>query len=645
MAKAPTGQPAETTAGPLAAGSTRADSLALVHGLNAARAIATILVLIAHAGIPYMSIPLRTTVWLVHDGSYHGSIDVLLCFVNAMAMPLFFLMAGMSAGTALGQGSPIDFLRRRLHRLGLPLLIGTFTLIPACYVLWGLGLLFSERAPMGQLYRFSFPSHMQSSRIGLFHLWFLEYLLLLSLLLCLIVIGLRWLQKRWPDQLSAIGAAVLNSIKQPWTLAAATAIVLMIDLDGAYRLHNSLIPDLMRCAHYFVFFVAGALLARLPNPTAVLRRYAGWNLGLAACLFAALVPWFLSHVAEPLAGNSRLVLALGQSLFVWLALFGGLGTCIRYGSRHPLVRYLSEASFWIYLIHVPVVALLQLLLWQVPGNVWLKFAAATTGTLALSLLSYEYCVRYSYLGELLNGGRKRLPNVAAWRKEYGWVATSATAILSAALFLWTQRDGIFGPHFETVVPGEVYRSHRLSADKLDETLRQHDIRTVINLTTARNRDRWLMEQRQIAEQHGVSVLTIGFEEHLIPSSYKLRELAIALRDAPKPVLLQGLRTPTLGGLGSAVAILLDEEGSCAAAREQFSWQHFQVEGYEHCLAAAPVRDYEAWLAATSIEHSPRKFLYWALRVHRSPEQMGREGDQATELQAKLGAPRFTERYR
>src|SRR5213075_2153573 len=113
--------------------------------LNAARAIATILVLVAHAGIPYMSLPVRTTLWLVHDGSHSIVIDVLLCLVNSLAMPLFFLMAGLSAGAGLASSSAADFVRRRVKRLGSPFLFGMLTFVPLCYVLWGLGLLFSER--------------------------------------------------------------------------------------------------------------------------------------------------------------------------------------------------------------------------------------------------------------------------------------------------------------------------------------------------------------------------------------------------------------------------------------------------------------------------------------------------------------------
>ena len=56
-------------------------------------------------------------------------------------------------------------------------------------------------------------------------------------------------------------------------------------------------------------------------------------------------------------------------------------------------------------------------------------------------------------------------------------------------------------------------------------------------------------------------------------------------------------------------------------------------------------DYDAWLTSTCNQHSPSTFLFWSASVHRSPEELHREADEATVLQARLGAPRYTERLR
>ncbi len=623
----------------------RADSLSVVHGLNAARAMATILVLFAHAGIPYMAIPLRTTLWLVHDASHSMVIDVLLSFVNCLAMPLFFLMAGMSAGAGLSSGTASEFIKRRVSRLGTPLLIGILTIVPVCYVLWGLGLLFSERVPMAQLYRVSLPPHIRATASGPFHLWFLEYLLVLSVVLCLAALGIRkW--REWKKLPPIAPATWLRWFGNPWTFAAVSAGLLCFDLDASYRLHNSFLPDVLRMTHYFVFFAAGALIAKLPNVAVMLKMNAIRNSCLAMILYVALLPLLMQHIAAPLTGWSHYVLAVGQSVFVWLALFGGIGLCIRSGwGKHNAYRYLSEASFWIYLIHVPVVAFLQLWLWHIEANVWLKLAAATVATLVISIASYEWCVRYSYLGELVNGGRKRLTGASAWRKEIGWVAVGGGLATWLGIFVATHLEGFVGPQLEAVVPGEIYRSHRLKPQQLQAAFEEHHFRTVISIARGTEKDRWFLEQRRIAGEHQATVVLTGFDEHQVPSSEAISQLAELIRSSPKPILFEGHKTPTLGGLGAAVALLVDEEGNPAAAKEQFSFEHFQLEGIEHCIVARPVRDYDTWLVSTNNQHSPSTFLFWASSVHRSPEELHREADEATLLQARLGAPRYTERLR
>jgi peptidoglycan/LPS O-acetylase OafA/YrhL len=71
------------------------------------------------------------------------------------------------------------------------------------------------------------------------------------------------------------------------------------------------------------------------------------------------------------------------------------------------VRYLSDSSYWLYLAHLPLVIGAQAALKDValPGLV--KFLIVTVGVTAILLLSYEYLVRYRWLGRLLNGPRER----------------------------------------------------------------------------------------------------------------------------------------------------------------------------------------------------------------------------------------------
>ncbi len=72
----------------------------------------------------------------------------------------------------------------------------------------------------------------------------------------------------------------------------------------------------------------------------------------------------------------------------------------------PAMRFVSDASYWIYLVHLPIVLLLQTIIvpWQV--NVWVKFSGTVLVTFVLCMATYVVFVRYTPVGWMLNGKRK-----------------------------------------------------------------------------------------------------------------------------------------------------------------------------------------------------------------------------------------------
>jgi len=66
-------------------------------------------------------------------------------------------------------------------------------------------------------------------------------------------------------------------------------------------------------------------------------------------------------------------------------------------------RYLSDASYWMYLIHVPIVWGLQawMLRWPLPWSIKYALILAISGVLLIA--SYHYLVRSTFLGKFLNG--------------------------------------------------------------------------------------------------------------------------------------------------------------------------------------------------------------------------------------------------
>jgi glucan biosynthesis protein C len=110
------------------------------------------------------------------------------------------------------------------------------------------------------------------------------------------------------------------------------------------------------------------------------------------------VRWLPLDLEASLTGSATWMSIASASLFGWLTLYGSLGVCghlARYGGR--AIRYLSDSSYWVYLAHFPVVGLVQADLFLVALPSPVKFLVALAVGLAWSLLTYEGCVRRTWM--------------------------------------------------------------------------------------------------------------------------------------------------------------------------------------------------------------------------------------------------------
>lgn len=71
------------------------------------------------------------------------------------------------------------------------------------------------------------------------------------------------------------------------------------------------------------------------------------------------------------------------------------------------IRYLSDSSYWLYLAHLPLCIAGQAVISHWPLPVWVKLPLLSVMLIAFLLLTYHFLVRYTWLGRLLNGPRKR----------------------------------------------------------------------------------------------------------------------------------------------------------------------------------------------------------------------------------------------
>jgi peptidoglycan/LPS O-acetylase OafA/YrhL len=185
------------------------------------------------------------------------------------------------------------------------------------------------------------------------------------------------------------------------------------------------IPQIL--VYYAIFFFFGAIYFDSDDRDATLGSRWYVTLPLALLIIFPLGfemttgawgfsnPWLGSKLYHPFA-------VFLQVAYVWLISFGLMGAFRRvYSAENRTMRYLSDSSYWLYLAHLPLILLVQAMVrtWELPLLV--KFTLVCAVTTAILLASYQLFVRYTPIGTLLNGPRRRP------KKESAQSAYAATA--------------------------------------------------------------------------------------------------------------------------------------------------------------------------------------------------------------------------
>jgi glucans biosynthesis protein C len=371
------------------------------------------LVIGLHAALGYLERDIPGVLWCVRDAPTLPAFDWFCWWSMGVSNPLYFTIAGFFAVSLYNSRGPQGFLINRARRVLVPFLVGVVTVLPACLVAWMYGWLVSGRCTWKEILRLRFRDPtIQAERLGSGHLWFLEYLILMlaSYAAC------RWLiDRRGTGRLPfrTLADRVLGSPWRPLLLAVPTTALLWLShrrlgIDAALDRHNSFLINPLKMLHNASFFVAGLGLYRLRHDLERLARPGPIYLALSVPVFAGRA-WLLGRDwTSPLRGPSSVAMAALGALFSWLIVFGAIGVAVRWVRRsRPALRYLADSSFWIYLVHMPILGLIQVDLYRVPGHALWKFPVVLAGTLAIGFASYQALVRHTAIGTGLHGRRER----------------------------------------------------------------------------------------------------------------------------------------------------------------------------------------------------------------------------------------------
>lgn len=389
-----------------------------LHGLDALRALALLLGVLLHASMSFL--PGAQHFWIGRDSDPSVLLGPVFFAIHLLRMPLFFFLAGLFACLSLERLGAAAFARDRWRRIALPLLALWFPIIMLIVGALTLGT-WATLAPGQSLPPAPKTPPLSLHYFPLAHLWFLYMLSAFYLAL----LPLALLARCAPGKrvLGALGdalTAMLGHRLAPLGLALVgllPALALQVHAlhapwyawFGVPTPDQSLLPALPAWVAFGLASAAGWCAANARAE--LLARWAahsGRHLLLALTGTAAALAWQgLTPQLKPAAADWQTFgYAWLYAASCWLWIAGLVGAAQRWLSDPmPLARYLADASYWVYLLHLPFVMLLQKALAPVALPWPVKLALVLTLTLAACLGSYHGLVRSTWLGAWLNGRR------------------------------------------------------------------------------------------------------------------------------------------------------------------------------------------------------------------------------------------------
>lgn len=381
--------------------------------LDAVRSFALLLGIVFHTALSYMPMYIG---WAVMDVSTSDVVPGFVLVSHSFRLALFFLIAGYFSHMTMHKNGIKPFIQSRLMRIGLPLLVGWFVLKPLLVSGWVMGAE-SMRGEVnimnGLVTGISSLAELPQGLLIGSHLWFLYYLLLISVG----VMVLRFLLCLHTPTKVYLTDLVDRIIE--WT-SRSSWMILIVALPTASALwfmqhwgvdtpDKSLVPDIPVFILYGGLFAFGWLLHR---NTSLIDSIANlsWSkilLCIASVAGAIYLSSFEANFGHPKYSFYKAAFMLSYAIMMWSLISLSIGLCKKWFSRpNRMVQYVSDASYWLYLVHLPIVIWLQIAFAELPFYWLFKLIAIFVITIGISLLIYDLLVRSTFIGAVLNGKRK-----------------------------------------------------------------------------------------------------------------------------------------------------------------------------------------------------------------------------------------------
>jgi len=326
--------------------------------------------------------------WHIKNATTNFGATIFVAFMSPWMMPLFFLIAGAGTYYALSNRGAGQFIRERTLRILIPLIFGMLVIVvPQAYY----QALFRGELTSGYnlfqiygLYLTTLPE------FNMFHLWFLMYLFVFSIVTVPIFVGGA------RNVVSRVAAA----FDRPWALVLLLVLPLaaadaFLSQDGFWG--SRMLSGGWSIVAYVQFFVFGYLIFANERIMIWIKKISWCALVAALVTAGILLAVFLDQLVDPSKwfGSPIYVAAQSvQAMNTWCFLLAILGLGSRFLNRsNSFMTYANEAVLPFYILHQTVIISIGYYVVPTGLPVIVKYPIVALSSFAAIMLIYEVLVR------------------------------------------------------------------------------------------------------------------------------------------------------------------------------------------------------------------------------------------------------------
>ncbi|WP_144476117.1 acyltransferase [Cytobacillus oceanisediminis] len=321
----------------------------------------------------------------------HTYVEFFSLLVGNWIMPIFFVLSGMSTYYALKRRDSTSFIKERLLRLGIPLLLGIFLLSPPqVYIERITNLQFN--GSFMQFYPHYFDGlYLEIGGNGNFaffghHLWYLLMLLLFSGITLPFFLKIR--QDAGRKEFS-----ILHYLLIPIPLSIAALTVNSIVNLGSWGI-----------IFYLLLYISGFYFFARESLRQFVRKTGVFAGGLSILFTAIYLYWVIFYGFPLKTGVSWAIFMIVRVLLVWNTLFFMLFLGDKYlDFTNRTLKYASEASMPFYILHQPIIIVIGYFIYSIDWPIPLKIIVLVSLSFALIMCIYHFMIRIVNYLRLLFG--------------------------------------------------------------------------------------------------------------------------------------------------------------------------------------------------------------------------------------------------